>query len=250
MKLKLRTVIAYEIAELSVLLRSVPSIVMALFTVSVILMNLLANKEINTGVPWLALDCGLLVSWLSFLSMDMLTKRFGAKASVKLSITASAINLLVCGILFLVSKIPGNWAEFYTHESEIVNESLNSTIGGTWYILFGSTVAFLVAALFNSIVNVGVGRLLKNDSFAAFATRSYISTAVGQFIDNMVFSLIVSHVFFGWTLLQCVTCSLTGCLVELIFEIIFSPIGYRVSKQWDTLNVGKEYFEYTGGTNS
>lgn len=236
-----------EVYELKILLRSVPSVVMALFTVSVILMNLLANKEIDTGLSWLALDCGLIVSWLSFLSMDMLTKRFGAKASVKLSITAAAINLLVCGILFVVSKIPGNWAEFYTYESEIVNDSLNSTIGGTWYILLGSTIAFLVAAVVNSIINVGIGKLLKSDTFAAFATRSYISTGVGQFVDNMVFSLIVSHIFFGWTLLQCITCSLTGCLVELICEIIFSPIGYRVSKQWDTLNVGKEYLDYTGG---
>lgn len=244
---KLTQAIKHEVADFKVLLRSVPSIMMALFTVSVILMNLLANKEIYTGVSWLALDCGLIVSWLSFLSMDMLTKRFGAKASVKLSITASAINLLVCGILFLVSKIPGNWAEFYTYENNIINDSLNSTIGGTWYVLFGSTVAFLVAAVFNSTINAGIGKLMKRNTFATYAVRSYASTAIGQFVDNMVFSLIVSHVFFGWTLLQCVTCSLTGCLVELICEIVFSPVGYRVCKKWETLNVGKEYFDFTGG---
>lgn len=232
-----------EVSDYKVLLRSVPSVVMALFTVSVILMNLLANKEIYTGLSWLALDCGLIVSWLSFLSMDMLTKRFGAKASVKLSITAAAINLLVCGILFVVSKIPGNWAEFYTYENDIINAGLNSTIGGTWYVLLGSTVAFLVAAVFNSVINAGLGKLMKTNTFTTYAVRSYISTAIGQFVDNMVFSLIVSHVFFGWTLIQCVTCSLTGCIVELICEVIFSPIGYKVCKKWETLNVGREYIE-------
>lgn len=237
-----------EVTNFRILMRSVPSIVMALFTVSVILMNLLANKEIYTGVSWLALDCGLIVSWLSFLSMDMLTKRFGAKASVKLSITASAINLLVCGILFLVSKIPGNWAEFYTYENDIINQSLNNTIGGTWYVLFGSTVAFLVAAIFNSTINAGIGKLLKKNTFGTYAVRSYVSTAIGQFVDNMVFSLIVSHMFFGWTLLQCVTCSLTGCLVELLCEIVFSPVGYKICQKWDAANVGQAYIDHIGGS--
>lgn len=232
-----------SISDFKLLLRNVPSGVMALFTVSVVLMNLLANKEIHTGVSWLALDCGLIVSWLSFLSMDMLTKRFGAKASIKLSITAAGINLLVCGILYIVSKIPGNWAEFYTYENEIVNLSLNNTIGGTWYVLFGSTVAFLVAAAVNSIINAGIGKLLKKDTFSTYAVRSYISTAIGQFVDNMVFCLIVSHTFFGWTMIQCITCSLTGCIVELICEMIFSPIGYRVCKKWEAENVGAGYVE-------
>ena len=65
------------------LLRSVPSMLMVFFCVSVILMNLLANKELSTGIEWLALDCGITVSWLSFLSMDMLAKRFGPKAAIK-----------------------------------------------------------------------------------------------------------------------------------------------------------------------
>lgn len=247
MKFNLIKYIKNEVEDLKVLLRSVPSIVMALFTVSVILMNLLANKEIYTGVSWLALDCGLIVSWLSFLSMDMLTKRFGAKASVKLSIVASAVNLLVCGILFAVSKIPGNWAEFYTYGIDEVNFALDSTIGGTWYILLGSTLAFLVASIFNSVLNVSIGKLFRKDTFTAYAVRSYVSTAIGQFVDNMVFSLVVSHVFFGWTLIQCITCSLTGCIVELLCEIVFSPIGYRVCKKWETLDVGKAYFDFKKG---
>lgn len=243
MKTKLSRVITRELADYKVLLRSVPSLVMALFAVSVILMNLLANKEIQTGVSWLALDCGLLVSWLSFLSMDMLTKRFGAKASIKLSIVAVGVNLLVCLILFLVSKLPGNWGEFYTYNSDIVNNSLNSTFGGTWYVLLGSTIAFLVSSVCNSIINSGIGKLMKKNTFAAFATRSYVSTLIGQFVDNLVFSLIVSQLFFGWSLLQCITCSITGCVVELLCEVVFSPLGYRVSKKWEKEKVGQQYID-------
>lgn len=35
-----------------------------------------------------------------------------------------------------------------------------------------------------------------------------------------------------------------GAVAELIMEIIFSPIGYRITKRWKRLSVGEEYFAY------
>lgn len=230
-----------EFDKLKVLLHCVPSIVMALFTVSVILMNLLANKEIDTGLSWLALDCGLIVSWLSFLCMDMLTKRFGPQAAFRLSLIATGVNLIVCGILFVVSKIPGNWGEFYTYNNEIINNGLNATIGGTWYVLLGSTIAFICSSALNSVLNHTIGKLCTKNNFQTYALRSYISTLFAQFVDNLIFSLIVSHTFFSWTLVQCITCSLTGCIVELLCEVIFSPIGYKVCKRWEDDKIGEDY---------
>nr|DAJ50853.1 MAG TPA: Putative vitamin uptake transporter [Caudoviricetes sp.] len=225
------------------LLRSVPSLVMTLFTVSVVLMNLLANKEISLNISWLALDCGITMSWLSFLCMDMLTKRFGAKASIQLSLTAMIINLFVCGVLFLISNIPGNWGAFYTYNDGVANGALNSTIGGTWYVVLGSACAFAASAILNALLNAMIGKAYKKDNFASYALRSYLSTIVAQFADNFIFAFMVSHVFFGWNMLQVVTCSLTGCIVELLCEVIFSPVGYRVCKKWDAENVGAAYLQ-------
>ena len=39
-----------------------------------------------------ALDCGFVVSWVSFLCQDMICKRFGAKASIKISILALLVT--------------------------------------------------------------------------------------------------------------------------------------------------------------
>lgn len=232
-----------ETEDMVHLMHHVPSGVVVLFVISVVMMNLLANKEIYTGVSWLALDCGLLLSWLSFLCMDMLTKRFGPKASIKLSLFAVLVNLFVCGILKAVSVIPGNWSEFYTLGQDIVNEGLNNTIGGTWYVLFGSTVAFIISAVVNAVVNYSMGKILIKNTFKSYAVRSYVSTLFAQFVDNFIFSIIVSHTFFGWSVLQCVTCSITGCLVELICEVVFSPVGYRVCKQWEADKVGQVYID-------
>lgn len=241
---KCKNAIAYEIQDYKILLRNVPSLAMAVFVISVVLMNILANKEIQTNVTWLACDCGILMSWLSFLAMDVLTKRFGAKASVKLSILAVAINLFVCFMFYIVSVIPGNWGEFYTFNDEIINQGLNNTFGGTWYILIGSTVAFIISSIVNATTNAAIGKLCKRDNFISYAIRCYVSTLLAQFLDNLVFALVVSHTFFGWTLLQCITCSIIGCMLELLCEVVFSPFGYMICKRWDSENIGHEYIAY------
>ena len=54
------------LAELKLLLRSVPSLTVTVFIVATISMNLLANKSINLPFSWLALACGIIVSWIIF----------------------------------------------------------------------------------------------------------------------------------------------------------------------------------------
>lgn len=232
-----------ERKETSVLLRSIPTSVVTLFVVSVICMNLLANKTL-LQLDWIALDGGILISWLSFMCMDIITKHFGPKASNRISILASAINLLTCLIFLVASLIPSNAADY---------TAFDSIFGGTWFILLGSTVAFLASAMINNTLNWAIGKCFsrKPDGKLAYVTRTYISTCIGQFLDNFIFSIIVFVIFapifwdgFHWTVLQCTTCALTGALAELIMEILFSPIGYSIVKKWRRDAVGKEYLEY------
>ena len=236
--------IVKEVRETIVLLRNIPSVVVALFVVSVITMNLLANKTI-VQESWIALDGGILVSWLSFLSMDVVTKHFGPKASTRMSIFAIGVNLLTCLIFFIVSIIPSNAGEDYSKFNEI--------IGGTWFILLSSTIAFLCSAILNNILNYLIGKAFKKnpDGKLAFVTRSYISTFIGQFFDNLIFAIMCFMIFapifwdgFHWTFVQCVTCSVVGALLELVMEIIFSPFGYYVTRKWKKANIGKEYFDF------
>ncbi len=241
--------IKQESLEVKVLLGSIPAPVVTLFAVSVIMMNLLANKSIDLSWEYMALDCGILISWVSFLSMDIVTKHFGPKAATELSVAVVLVNLLCCGFFFLAGSIPGTWGESYVPGSEgVINSALDSTICGTWYVLLGSTLAFISSAVINNFLNYFIGKLLhkKPDGFGAYALRSYFSTAVGQLCDNLVFALVVSRVFFGWTLLQCFVCSLTGMMVELLLEVLFSPLGYRICENWRAKNVGKEYFALKG----
>ena len=220
------------ISEFRSLLHSVPPLLVSLLILSIVGMNLLANKSINTGVSWLALDCGILFSWLTFLCMDILTQAYGPRAATLLSLTALAMNLLMALIFFLASLVPGVWGESFVDGSEdLINTALNHTFGGTWFVILGSSIAFAASAALNNFLNYGIGRKLGHDrGFGGFAVRAYVSTFLAQFADNLVFALLVSQIFFGWTLLQCFTCALTGAVLELLFEVVFSPFGYRLSR--------------------
>ena len=236
--------------ETVLLLRTIPSVVVALFVVSVITMNLLANKTL-VQTEYLALDGGILVSWLSFMCMDIVTKHFGPKAATRLSIFAMVVNLLVCLIFYIVSIIPSQ-ADDYSKFNEI--------FGGTWFILLSSSIAFLCSAIINNFMNYLIGKTFKKnpDGKLAFITRSYVSTFIGQFFDNLIFAMLTFMLFapifwdgFHWTFVQCVTCSLIGAALELVLEVVFSPFGYWVCKNWKKQNIGHQYFEYVnGGTNN
>ena len=235
-----------EFNEFCVLLKSVPPLVFALFILSVFAMNLLANKSINIPVNWLALDCGIIVSWFAFFTMDILTKHFGPKAATQVTVLAILINLLFCFLLFIGSIISGVWGESFVEGSEsVINTALNNTFGGTYYVVFGSTAAFLASAIVNNFLNFAVGKLFKNnpDGLIAYGLRAYVSTAVGQFVDNLIFALIVSHFFFGWTIVQCITCAVTGMLVELLCELVFFYPGFAITRRWKKNNVGEQYLK-------
>ena len=88
----------------------------------------------------------------------------------------------------------------------------------------------------------------------AYITRCYVSTFVGQFLDNLIFSVIVFMLFapiywdgFCWTFLQCTMCALTGAVAELIMEVLFSPAGYSIVQKWREQKVGEAYLNYIHG---
>ena len=230
------------VADYKVLLRNVPAMVTVIYCVSVIVMNLAASKVIFQ-IGDVAGTGGVLLSWVPFLCMDTVTKRFGAKAAIMLNFLAAAIDLVVVGFFSIVVAIPGNGQDY---------TAFNTTLGSVWFILLGSMTAFIISGVVNSLLNSGVGKIFKKnpDGKLAFFTRSYISTFIGQFIDNFLFMFIVYFIFapmywgFGMTIATCIGTGIGGALLELITEAIFSPAGYVLTKKWEKEGVGTEYLSY------
>ena len=236
--------IVKEVKDYKLLLRSVPSIVTVLFVLSEVLMNLMANKVMFRWGDYVAADGGLLLSWIPFLCMDIVVKRFGPKAATKLNILAVVINIFCVLIFAVIAAIAGDGNDY---------SAFNQVFSCTWFILLGSTVAMVVAAIVNNILNWSIGKLFKKnpDGKLAYVSRSYISTFVAQFADNFLFAFIVFTIFApiywpgfeAFSIWLCIACGIGGAILELLMEVIFSPIGYKVIKSWKKENVGSQYLE-------
>jgi len=228
-------------------LRAVPGLVTSIFILSIVVMNLLANKSVF-NVPWLAATSGVFVSWVSFLCMDSVCKRFGYVAATLLNTVAMVVSLATAILIMIIMKVPGVWAASFSSTdpevSNAINTSLDVTFSSAWYIIVGSSLAMFLGGVVNTIMNHIVGVKLDNQgTYKEFAIRSVVSTALGQFTDNFVFGLFVSHFFFGWTMTQVIMCSFFMMILELVFEVVFTPVGYHVSKMWKKEKVGEEYIK-------
>lgn len=236
----------FDLNDWKLLLRSIPGLVTTLFVVSVVVMNLMASKVI-VSTKLLGITGGLLISWIPFLAMDIVVKTYGSKATTKLNILALVINLLCIGLFELVTVIQvGGESDAYL--------AFDQTFSQTWQIFIASSIAFLVSGIVNNISNAAIGKLfrLNPDGKAAYMARTYASTMLGQFVDNFVFTGLAFLVFFklsigstlGYTILSVIGTSILGALLELVMEVFFSPIGYKICQKWRKENVGKDYLEY------
>lgn len=230
--------------DFKVLLKSIPWWVTLLFIMSVVFMNLFANKVLFRSGDFLAADGGILLSWIPFLTMDIVVKRFGPKAATKMNIFAVFVNLICVGIFAGLAAIPGDGGDY---------SAFNTAFSSTWFIVLGSTLAFVISGIANNFINYGIGKLFKKnpDGKAAYVSRTYVSTFIGQFIDNAIFATVV-FVIFGpmfWPGFEPFTfglvmgTSVIGAVLELVMQVVFSPIGYKMCKKWQKEGVGQEYID-------
>ena len=240
---KFLSFVSREADDFKILLRNIPSLTVSIFILSVVCANLMANKELVT-FKYAALDCGFAFSWIMFLCMDVICKRWGAKASIKISLVALAANLFICVSFALLAKTPGKWGEYYASENSLVNDALNATFAGSWYVVLGSSVAFVSSSVVNALLNCAIGSLFKSDGFFSFASRSYISTAIAQLVANLLFATNETKKNNEKKRIKIFKCSAIGDGVELLGEVFFSGLGYKVVRQWEKERVGQEYIEY------
>jgi len=62
----LKKILSDSARDYKYLLRNIPSVTIAVFVLSVVCANLMANKEL-VSFKYVALDCGFVFSWIMFL---------------------------------------------------------------------------------------------------------------------------------------------------------------------------------------
>lgn len=229
--------------ETKVLFKCLPAFPFAILCSALIAMNFLANKGIvpEQFTRFFQADAGIIVSWVAFLAGDMLVKRFGAKAAIKVNVAAITVQLFAIILLTLGSLLP--WS--YTIEPGSYEAVFDSIFRLSLWPLCAGTGAFIIATVCDSFLSKFVLTRFRNrTTFKAYATASYTSTAVGQFIDNLAFALLFS-VWQPWfTDFNAIWLfSAAGMVIELICQAVFSPLGYKISKNWAKKGVGDEYIK-------
>ena len=243
----------FDLQDWKMLFRSIPSMVVALFFVATVAMNLMANKFLISYGSYVSITWGLIISWIPFLCSDIITKTYGAKASIKLNIVALLVNL-ACTLVFLVIAVIPDWKYGFAVAGGFEE---GGVFRASWYVCLASSIAFIISGILNSVTNSAVGMLFKKnpDGKVAFVTRTYTSTLLGQFVDNFLFIFLAFGVFGniasgfnGQVLVQNlgagVGAGFVGAVAELLMEAIFSPLGYKVCKKWRAESVGEDYFNY------
>lgn len=241
----------FDLKDWKAIFRSVSALTIALFCVATVVMNLMASKTIILTEPsWLGVTGGIIISWIPFLCMDVIVRTFGARVATKINILGLVVNLVCIGLYQLVAsvQIGGDPSQY---------EAFNATFNQTWQIFVASSIAYLISSIVNNYSNVAIGKLFKKnpDGRAAYYTRAYISSVLGQFVDNFIFTGLAFMVFFqlstgtslGWTWLTVFGTAIAGAGYECVMEFIFSPIGYRVWRKWNKERLNDRYIEYKRG---
>lgn len=243
----------FDFHDWKMLLRSIPGVVTMLFIMATITMNLAANKIVWSGIyindiPFVSITGGVFLSWAVFLVMDIVTKTYGTKAAIKLTVLGALVNAIAVIFLALIALFPAKYP--FEGASNIFDTLFGFEANAApqpWQILISSTIAYIISGIINAIVNGLFGKIFKKnpDGKLAFYCRSYVSTIFGQFVDNFIFGALAFAVFAKfYTFPTLIGIALVGALIELFFEIFFSPIGYRICKKWQSEGVGKDYFDY------
>lgn len=227
--------------DYKILLRNVPALTTVIFILTTILMNLAAAKIIVEFGEF-SVTGGFILSAIPFLCMDIIVQRFNARAAILLNILSAVFNVLTVLFLALVAALPGNGNDY---------TAFNSVYSSVWFIVFGSTVAFVVSGVINSLLNAAIGKLFKKNpnSAIAYFLRSWVSTFIGQFIDNFLFLFIVYGIFapiyWGMSLpvTTCIVTGVIGGLFELGYQAVLSPLGLWIVRRWEKEKIGQEYID-------
>lgn len=191
---------------------------MAVYAVFTVVQNLFEMKTLGTAAFAFA-GGGILLSWATFMIMDITTELFGKKETMKIYTFAGLINLFIVVLSQVVILIPGVYPEQNAAFAQIFSNGVRTVLSSFTAFWFGNFVNMQIMIKLKSKAN-------SNSKFLLFI-RAVVSTIFGQFVDNLLFATLafapigLSLFETSWTAI--LTTSSFGTFMETIIESCFVP---------------------------
>ena len=191
---------------------------MAAYAVFTVVQNLFEMKTLGTPASAFA-GGGILLSWATFMIMDITTELFGKKETMKIYTFAGLLNLFIVVLSQVVILIPGVYPEQNAAFAQIFSNGVRTALSSFAAFWFGNFVNMQIMLKLKSKAN-------SNSKFLLFI-RAVVSTIFGQFVDNLLFATLafapigLSLFETSWTAI--LTTSSFGTFMETLIESCFVP---------------------------
>lgn len=194
--------------------RSLYPIIAAVFCALLLISNIGATKFIDFG--FIKTDGGAFLFPLVYVLGDILTEVYGFRAARRVIYTGFGLGALAGLTFWLVQIAPA--------ASDWPNQSaFEAILGFVPQIVLASITAFLLGQLANSWTLVKIKKITHGKKLWA---RLIGSTAVGELVDTIVFTVIASLGRLSFD--EFLNYLVVGYLYKTLVEVLLLPITYPV----------------------
>jgi len=190
-------------------------ILAAIFTVSLIVSNIIAGK-LWAGPFGVVLTCGVFLFPIVYIIGDVVPECYGLSTARKVILLGFAMNLYA--VIFFYLTIKAAYPPFFQGQ-----EAFNVVLGFTPRLLVASFIAYLIGTNANAWVLVQVKKLTQT---RFLWIRTISSTMVGEGLDSAVFIAIAFYGILPNAALGPMI--LYQASFKTLYEIIATPLTYLV----------------------
>ena len=173
---------------------------------STILLNIYCMKVLSIR-NYIIGDCGLLISWIIFLSLNLITKNFGEKTAINVIKIINFISIIISLInqFIVILPVPLDYQEANNSFSMIFSSSIRIIISSNIaYFLGNITYIKIISHYKDNILSSFLSQIIDNFIFASMAfaplkiskyemkfTDILTSTFVGSIVETIIERLIL-----------------------------------------------------------
>lgn len=224
-------------------------LIMAAFVTVLLCSNLISAPK-RVTVCGLTFGAGVLFFPISYLFGDVLTEVYGYARSRKVVWAGFGALAFASFMSLVVLSMPPaeSWTFTVPGMTRPVSRQLawEQVFGGTWRILFASMLGYFCGEFVNSFTLAKM-KILTRGRF--LWTRTIGSTIAGEAADSLVFYPLA---FLGiWTLPQVVEVMVMNYLLKVGWEVIATPLTYRVvgflkrAEREDYYDIGTDFTPFS-----